>query len=44
LTFLADGCTLQIGFFSLLLLEGVTNKGLLDLMGVATGKGLSIGF
>lgn len=35
---------MQIGFFALLLLEGVTNKGILDLLGVATGKGLSIGF
>jgi hypothetical protein len=30
----------MIGFFSLLLLEAVANKGLLDLIGFQTGKGL----
>jgi hypothetical protein len=35
---------LQIGFFSLLALELIANRGILDMMGVATGKGLSIGF
>lgn len=36
--------SLQIGFFALLLLEGVTNKGLLEMIGVSVGKGLNIGF
>jgi hypothetical protein len=33
---------LQIGFFALLLLEGVTNKGILELIGVSVGKGLNL--
>lgn len=37
-------CFLQIGFFSLILVEAITNKGLLELMGVTVGKGLNIGF
>lgn len=31
---------LQIGFFALLLVELVANKGILDLAGFATGNGL----
>jgi hypothetical protein len=30
----------MIGFFSLLLVEAVANKGLLELIGLQTGKGL----
>lgn len=33
----------MIGFFALLLVEAVFNKGLLELMGVTVGKGLDIG-
>ena len=33
----------QIGFFALLLVEALANKGLLDLIGISTGKGLDIG-
>ena len=34
----------MIGFFALLILEAVAGKGLLELIGVAVGKGLDIGF
>lgn len=34
----------QIGFFALLALEGVMGKGILELLGVATGKGLNLQF
>ncbi|CAG9462949.1 unnamed protein product [Pedinophyceae sp. YPF-701] len=30
----------MIGFFALLLLEGVANKGILEMMGVVVGKGV----
>ena len=33
----------MIGFFALLLVEGVFGKGLLELVGVTVGKGLDIG-
>lgn len=33
----------MIGFFSLLLVEAVAGKGLLELIGVTVGKGLDIG-
>lgn len=36
--------TLQIGFIALMLLEGVTGKGLLELFGITVGKGLNIAF
>jgi hypothetical protein len=33
----------MIGFFALLALEAVTNKGLLEILGLSVGKGLDIG-
>eukprot|EP00890_Picochlorum_soloecismus_P000766 jgi/Picsp_1/1690/NSC_05164-R1_one helix protein len=33
----------MIGFFALLALEAVTNKGLLEILGLSIGKGLDIG-
>jgi hypothetical protein len=33
----------MIGFFALLLVEGIFGKGLLELIGVTVGKGLDIG-
>lgn len=35
---------LQIGFFALLLVEFLANKGLLDMLGFTTGKGLGFEF
>lgn len=34
----------MIGFFALLLLEAVTGKGILELMGIEVGNGIDIGF
>jgi hypothetical protein len=34
---------LQIGFFALLLVEGIFNKGILEMVGITVGKGLDIG-
>jgi hypothetical protein len=33
---------LQIGFFALLAVEFVTSQGLLDLLGIRTGRGLNL--
>lgn len=34
----------MIGFFSLLAVEGIFGKGILEMAGVTIGKGLDIGF
>ena len=34
----------MIGFFSLLAVEGIFGKGILEMVGVTIGKGLDIGF
>lgn len=33
----------QIGFFALLLVEGISGRGLLQLIGISVGGGLNIG-
>lgn len=33
----------MIGFFALLLVEGIFNKGILEMVGITVGKGLDIG-
>lgn len=33
----------MIGFFALLLVEAIFNKGLLEIVGVTVGKGLDLG-
>ena len=35
-------CLLQIGFISLLILEAVANRGILDMMGIRVGGGLGV--
>ena len=33
---------LQVGFIALLILEGVTNRGILDMVGIRVGGGLGL--